>query len=89
MKLTVNPEFGPGGRNAAAVFRRATVDSHVGRQHGSDDELMAAFLVLVDHVVVILLQHFAIFVPAHGGRRFADHHAVEADRIAFGHVLIL
>lgn len=86
--LTVNPEFSLGGGDAAAVLSRAAVDAHVSGQHGGDDELVAALLVLVDHVVVILLQHFAVLEPAHGRRRLADDDAVEAHRVAVRNVLI-
>lgn len=86
--LTVDPEFSLGGGDAAAVLGRAAVDAHVSGQYGGDDELVAALLVLIDHVVVVLLQHFAVLVPAYGGRRLADDNAVKAYRVAVRNVLI-
>lgn len=87
--LTVNPEFSLGGGDAAAVLSCAAVDAHISGQHSGDDELVAALLVLVDHVVVVLLQHFAVLVPAHGRGRLADDDAVKADRVAIRDVLTL
>lgn len=87
--LTVDPEFGLGGRDAAAVFSCAAIDAHVGGQHGGNDELVAALLVLVDHVMVVLRQQFAVFVPANGGGGLSDHNAVKADWVTVRDILTL
>lgn len=54
--LTVNPEFSLRGCNATAVFSCAAVDTHVSGQHSGNDKLVAAFLIFINHVMVILLQ---------------------------------
>lgn len=87
--LTVDPEFSLSGCDAAAVFSRATIDAHVSGQHSGDDELVAALLVFIDHVMVVLLQQFAVLIPANGGRGLADHNTVEADRITVWNILTL
>lgn len=87
--LTVHPQFSFSRCDAAAVFSRTAVDAHVSRQHGSNDKLLAALLVFVDHVMVVLLQQLAIFIPANSGRGLANYHAVKADRITIGDILTL
>lgn len=87
--LTVHPQFSFSRCDAAAVFSCTAVDAHVSGQHGSNDELLAALLVLVDHVMVVLLQQLAIFIPANCGRGLADHHTVKADWITVGDILTL
>lgn len=87
--LTVNPEFSLSGCDAAAVFSRATINTHVSGQHSGNDELVAALLVFVDHVMVILLQQFAVFIPANGGRGLANHDTVKADWITVWNILTL
>lgn len=87
--LTVHSEFRFSRCDATVIFRCTAVDTHVSRQHGGNDKLVAALLVFVDHVMVILLQQLAIFIPANCWRGLADHNAVKADRITIGDVLTL
>lgn len=87
--LTVNPKFSLSGCDAAAVFSCATIDTHVSGQHSGNDELVAALLVFIDHVMVILLQQFAILIPANGGSGLANHNTVKADWITIWNILTL
>lgn len=87
--LTVNSKFSFSGSNATTVFSCAAIDSHVSGQHRGDDELVTALLVFIDHVVVILLQHFAILIPTNSGRGLANHNTIKADRIAVWNILTL
>ena len=87
--LTVNPEFSLRSCDATAVFSCAAIDAHVSGQHSGNDELVAALLVFVDHVMVILFQQFAILVPANSGRGLANHNTVEADWISVWNILTL
>lgn len=87
--LTVNPEFSFSCCNATAVFSCAAIDTHVSGQHGGYDKLVAALLVFVDHIMVILLQQFAVLIPANSGRGLANHNTVKADWITIWNILTL
>lgn len=89
LRLTVHSKLSLGWSHSHVVFSKATINTHVGGDHSRDDQLMASFLVLVDHVVIIFFNSFPILEPAYRGEGFANNNAVKADRIAILYLLVL
>ncbi len=77
--LTVHPQLSLAGGDATVIFSHASVHAHVCGQHSCDDQLVMAFLVFIDHVVVVFLQHLSILEPSHSGRGVANNYTVKTD----------
>lgn len=87
--LTFHPKLHLAGCNASVILSHAAVHAHIQRPYSGNDQLMAALLVFIDHIMVVFFQHFPIFEPAYAGRGFADDHTVKAHRVSVWDFLVL